>query len=129
MQNYLHTISRPDYIFGEEWRIALGYEYYLVSSLGRVYSLYQNKVLKYNVVNDYLEVKLKTNAGNFKHVKVHRLVAEMFLDNPEHKPQVHHIDGNSKNNAAVNLMFVTPEEHKEIHRRLREQQRGGDINE
>ena len=129
MQRRLQTESVPDFIFGEEWRIAVGYKYYLVSNLGRVYSLYQSKVLKYNIVNDYTEVKLKTDSGGFKHVKVHRLVAEMFLDKPEHKPQVHHIDCNSKNNAAVNLMFVTPEEHKEIHRRLREQQKGGETNE
>lgn len=121
MQSILQKESVPDFIFGEEWRIAVGYKYYLVSNLGRVFSLYQHKVLKYNVANGYMEVKLKTDSGGFKHVKVHRLVAEMFLDNPEHKPQVHHIDCNSKNNTAANLMFVTIEEHKEIHRRLREE--------
>ena len=38
-----------------------------------------------------------------KNVKVHRLVAEAFLENPNGYTQVNHIDGNKRNNAAGNL--------------------------
>lgn len=123
-----------DYIAGEQWRVATGYAYYMVSNYGRVYSLKQDKILRYDVVTrDYLEVKLKRNDGRFEHVKVHRLVAAIFIDNPENKPIVHHIDCNQQNNKADNLMWVTADEHKELHRRLREQtkqeraEKGGDV--
>ncbi len=123
-----------DYIEGEQWRVATGYAYYMVSNFGRVYSLKQDKILRYNVVTgNRLEVKLKRTDGKFEHVKVHRLVAAIFNRNPQNKPIVHHIDCNPQNNRADNLMWVTADEHKEIHRRLREQpkqdgtEKGGDV--
>lgn len=130
------TTSYADYISGEKWAVAVGYQYYMVSNYGRVYSLKQNKILKYSTVtSNYLEVKLKRNDGRFEHVKVHRLVAKMFIENPQSKPIVHHIDCNNQNNKADNLMWVTAEEHIEIHRQLREkakqsqQQKEGDVDE
>lgn len=42
-----------------------------------------------------------------KNFYVHRLVAEVFIPNPEGKPIVDHIDRDPKNNSVTNLRWVT----------------------
>lgn len=49
--------------------------------------------------------------GRKYHPKIHRLVAEAFVPNPEHKPCVDHIDGNPLNNFWLNLRWVTNKEN------------------
>lgn len=49
--------------------------------------------------------------GKRKAVRVHRLVAQAFIPNPDGKPQVNHIDGNPGNNAVANLEWATNSEN------------------
>lgn len=45
--------------------------------------------------------------GKSKNFLVHRLVAMAFLENPNHLPEVNHIDGNQENNSITNLEWTT----------------------
>lgn len=55
-----------------------------------------------NKKNGYVYVYLTKN-NNGKNIRLHRLVAEAFIPNPDNLPEVNHIDGNKENNKAENL--------------------------
>ena len=103
----------------ETWKDVVGYEgIYMISNLGRVKSLprkYNKRVpterIRKTRMNLGYEVVNLSKQGAVKTVKIHRLVAEAFLDNEGGKPEVNHIDGNKNNNNANNLEWVTSREN------------------
>lgn len=58
----------------------------------------------------YLSYMLRWK-GKTYHRRIHRLVAEAFIPNPENKPYVHHIDGDRVNNLVSNLEWATAAEN------------------
>ena len=82
----------------------VGYEgLYAVTSCGKVYSYKYKKFLKpWDNGDGYLRVGLcKDNER--KEYKIHRLVAEAYIPNPENLPQINHKDENKANNCLQNL--------------------------
>lgn len=85
-----------------------------VSNLGQVIIIKNDgteKLLNQYILRDgYNYVKPCIN-GKGKHFAVHRLVAEVFKENPKNKPQVNHIDGVKNNNYIDNLEWCTASEN------------------
>ena len=76
---------------------------YKISNDGKVWSEYKKDYLKPRLSMDgYERVALSKNNKRYEY-RVARLVAETFVENPENKPQVNHIDYNIRNNWYENL--------------------------
>lgn len=120
----------------EEWKDVKDFEgLYQVSNYGRVKSLervvesknqfgtftshIKERVLE-PVLNSYgyLEVGLSKN-GKTRMKKVHIIVAQTFLPNPNNYSDVHHKDHNPRNNNVENLMWISNKEHHSMHNKER----------
>lgn len=95
----------------ETWAAIKGYEeFYQISTLGRVWSKHTKKYLKPFCIRGYQHVSLILN-GKIVKKKVHRLVAEAFLDNPLNKETVNHLNENKLDNQLINLEWATSREN------------------
>ena len=90
----------------EIWCPIKGYEgLYEVSDQGRVRSLKfgKERILKTGITpQGYLFVSICKN-GEQKKCKVHRIVAQAFIPNPDNLPEVNHKDEDKTNNSVSNL--------------------------
>lgn len=116
----------------EVWKDIKGFEgKYKVSSLGRVLVIdykrtSKDQLLKQSKTRDgYYKVRLNSKGKDIT-ARVHRLVAEAFIDNPDNKETVNHINGNKEDNTVDNLEWADRHEqlvHAYKHN-LKEAQKG-----
>lgn len=69
--------------------------------MGRVKNKH-GRILKPEIRNGYYSVSLMKN-GKRRNYRVHRLVAEAFIPNPDNLPMVNHKDEDKLNNIVSNL--------------------------
>jgi hypothetical protein len=124
---------------GEIWKDIEGYDgYYQISNLGRVKSLSRivsrvcgdylskDKILKTSCSNGYFQVVISYNNKRIVN-RIHRLIAINFIDNPNKKPSVNHINSNRGDNSLNNLEWVSSLEnncHKKYNRILTSKYKG-----
>ena len=90
----------------EIWKPVVGYEgFYEVSNLGNVRSLDKmsadGRRIKGKILTHYLTEKGYLRCFIYdKQIKIHRLVAQAFLPNPNNYPEVNHKDENKQNNMV-----------------------------
>ena len=84
-------------------------DYYLVSNTGEIKSVKTGKIRKKNINHEgyYFVCVSLGSRENKPCIKVHRAVAETFLDNINKDPVINHKDGNKLNNNINNLEFCT----------------------
>ena len=88
-----------------------GFENYEVSNLGKVRNIKSGIMLKPWFTKDgYLRHCLYKH-NKRKNLLLHRIIATAFIDNPEGKPCVNHIDENKLNNDLSNLEWCTAKEN------------------
>ena len=126
MTSSSNELSPENRALVEEWRAIAGYEgEYEVSNLGRVRSRPRRRNngggREYTVPGGilatseqsagYRVVGLRRGETSRLPCRVHRLVAEAFIPNPEGRPHVNHIDHDRANNVVWNLEWCTPAEN------------------
>lgn len=84
---------------------------YLVNTNGMVFDLQKN-----SLVIPFLDYQCYSNVAIFRnnkwgHIKIARLVAEMFVPNPENKPEVNHKNLIRTDDRVENLEWVTKKEN------------------
>ena len=106
-------------IIQEEWRSISGYMNYQVSNVGRIRNIDTGRILKPGTnTTGYLQIWL-CKEQIYKFYCVHRLVAQEFIENPENKSCVDHIDLNKQNNNITNLRWASRSENDRNIKKIR----------
>ena len=91
------------------WKKIKDYPSYEIDIFGNIKR--GKRILKSKkATNGYTNICLCKN-GKPKMFRLHRLLAQTFIPNPDNKPQINHIDGKKNNNDLSNLEWVTASEN------------------
>ena len=84
-------------------------DFYLVSNTGEIKGVKTGKIRSKNINHEgyYFVSGSLGSRESKKTFKIHRAVAETFLENPNNYPVINHKDGNKLNNNTNNLEFCT----------------------
>lgn len=77
------------------------------NKFGGFYRNYPEKIMRQTFNQRYFYVGLLGVDGKQKQCRVHRLVAQSFIPNPDNLPEVLHRDDNTSNNRVENLFWGT----------------------
>ena len=88
-----------------------GFDNYEVSNLGKVRNIKSGRVLKPRLDKDGYLTHCLYGHDKRKFLFLHRIIATAFIDNPEGKPCVNHIDENKLNNDLSNLEWCSVREN------------------
>lgn len=85
---------------------------YAITQDGKVWSYRRQKYMTpADNGHGYLQINLWDASGNLEKKRVHRLVAEAFLPNPDGLTDVNHKDNCRTNNSVSNLEWVSRKEN------------------
>ena len=90
-----------------EYRDIAGFSDYMISNTGKVFSKHVSRDIGYYINHGYPHVHIKNDTGEWKYVKIHRLVATAFLEKLSDKLVCNHINGIKTDNNVTNLEWVT----------------------
>ena len=92
----------------EVWKPIQGHDKYFVSNLGRIklFNIDKTIIRTQQVEKGYCRVTLNKST-----LRVHRLVAQEFIPNPNNYPQVNHLNCIKHDNAVENLEWCTAEQN------------------
>jgi hypothetical protein len=90
-----------------EWRPinVYGANAYEVSNTGLIRNMLTKTERKPHIIEGYNYITLNGGKNKYVNVIVHRMVAMAFIENPEGKKRVTHIDKDKLNNNADNLRW------------------------
>jgi hypothetical protein len=97
---------------GEEFLPVKDCPNYFISNLARMWNSKTKKISKGSLDKrvGYVRFSIKNKDGEKVHFSAHRLVAQHFIPNPEHKKQVNHLSTKTDNESS-HLEWATPKEN------------------
>jgi hypothetical protein len=94
-----------------------GYSSYLIYPDGRVFSKKSNRFLKQTLqTQGYLAVEMRAFGKRYCK-RIHRLIGEHYIPNPDNKPTIDHMNRDRSDNRIENLRWATMEEQRHNQRK------------